>query len=213
MLIDKIKNLHAYRYVTKRLVNAESRWFDYRHGVLTRATRADWLAMFGDSSKGFSYLPTRPGAARKILSGLPVKDFSTYTFVDFGSGKGRMLLLAAEHPFERVQGVEYDAELHAIALGNLANMKNFPVQCRHLETLHCDARDYQFPDTNLVLYVFNPFGEEIMSAVLTRLCKALAEHPRDVILLLVYPDYAYVVDRFPCLRLVDEGAGRRVYRS
>src|SRR5207245_5268496 len=43
---------------------------------------------------------------------------SQLTFVDFGCGKGRALVLAAEHGFRRVLGIECDAQLFAAAQRN-----------------------------------------------------------------------------------------------
>src|SRR5947207_335541 len=104
------------------IVIAEGWWFDLRHNVRTRTATEDSLGH--DANAGFWYLPTRPSTARAIFRELPILNYSGYTFVDFGSGKGRMLLLAAEHPFAAVQGVEYNEHLHECAKNNLANRRN-----------------------------------------------------------------------------------------
>src|SRR5205807_2515450 len=138
------------------MVSAEGRWFDLRHNVCTRTTSEDSLGH--DANAGFWYLPTRPSTARAIFRELPISNYSGYTFVDFGSGKGRMLLLAAEQSFAAVQGVEYNEHLHECAKNNLANKRNFNIQCKEIDALCVSAADYEFPNTNLVLYFFNPFG-------------------------------------------------------
>jgi tRNA1(Val) A37 N6-methylase TrmN6 len=45
-----------------------------------------------------------------------VKDLRDYTFIDFGSGKGRALLMAADLQFKSLIGIELRKELHDKAL-------------------------------------------------------------------------------------------------
>ena len=47
-------------------------------------------------------------------------DLSQLSFVDYGAGKGRVLLLAAQHPFAAVGGIEFAEELHDDAAMNIA---------------------------------------------------------------------------------------------
>ena len=42
-----------------------------------------------------------------------------FTFIDLGSGKGRVLLIAAQYPFKSVIGIEFSKTLHDIALTNI----------------------------------------------------------------------------------------------
>ena len=51
----------------------------------------------------------------------------TDVFVDFGSGKGRVVWQAAQYPFARVVGVEISAQLNAVARRNIeGNLNPFP---------------------------------------------------------------------------------------
>jgi hypothetical protein len=59
-----------------------------------------------------------------MLRDLPIPDVSGYTFIDMGSGKGRMLLLAAEPPFRRIIGVEFASDLDALARSNVKTYRN-----------------------------------------------------------------------------------------
>jgi hypothetical protein len=56
---------------------------------------------------------------RPASSGWPCEklkiDPRDFTFTDFGSGEGRVLLIAAGLPFRAVVGVEFSAELNEIA--------------------------------------------------------------------------------------------------
>ena len=66
------------------------------------------------------YAPTPSAHFRLLLRDLP-RDVSEYTFVDFGSGNGRVLILAAQQSFKATLGVEFSPELHRMATENLAH--------------------------------------------------------------------------------------------
>src|SRR5262245_28442779 len=92
------------------------------------------------------YQPVHPAAFAEFMTHVPERD----TFVDIGSGRGRALILAIEHGFERAVGVEIDAEHHRIAR---ANVRRFP----EITVEHGDALTFAFPPGRLVIFVYNPF--------------------------------------------------------
>lgn len=193
-----------------------SRWFDWRNGVDT----GGWVPLTGlairggNLANGNMYYPTNLGSAKQILRDLPIEDHSRYTFVDFGSGKGRMLLIASHYPFRRVLGVEFAAELHAIAEANIARYRNRRRVCAEVRSLNEDAGDFAFPDGDLVLYFFFPFRRTLMEALMRRLERAIEAQPRDV--LLVYmgnPESGTVVDGMRTMRNVYRGRHYNLYRS
>ncbi len=67
---------------------------------------------------GVFYKPSGWLTLRRILRARDVS--SDDVFVDFGSGMGRILLLAVQYPFRRVVGVELSEELNEIAKANVA---------------------------------------------------------------------------------------------
>ncbi|MFL6674072.1 MAG: class I SAM-dependent methyltransferase [Massilia sp.] len=155
--------------------------FDWIHGVDTR-TMADLPALtIGSRNKplGEAYEGSPVFSFRRLLRRLdiPCQD---YAFVDFGSGKGRTLLLAGELPFKQVIGVEFSAELNHLAARNISRYRRRKAQ--RVATLHCDATEFALPDENLVLYFFNPFKAEVLDKVLANISASLAHRPRKVIL-------------------------------
>jgi SAM-dependent methyltransferase len=87
------------------------------------------------------------------------------TFVDVGSGKGRVLIVAATYPFERIVGVEYSPALVAICRNNLQKL-HISDKC---EVIVTDAADFKFPDGNLLAFLYNPFDSAILERVLKNL--------------------------------------------
>ncbi len=106
------------------------------------------------------------------LNGVAI-DPSEYTFVDYGSGKGRSTLVAAEYPFKAVVGVEISSELTATALKNREIMQ--PKAAAPIEFICADARSYQLPDGNLFLHMYHPFGQDILREVLASMRSQLLE--------------------------------------
>src|SRR5215469_11495850 len=96
---------------------AEDWWFDATRSVKTTgyAQPVKTSRVVGEVRDSLMYTPVRAGNAREAIEDLPIDDFANYTFIDIGSGKGRMLFVAAEYPFEKVIGVEFAVDLHEIA--------------------------------------------------------------------------------------------------
>jgi SAM-dependent methyltransferase len=185
----------------------EDWWFDTSRGVQTSglAKRADASRVVGVVRDSHMYGPVRARNARAALLDLPVKDFSEYTFIDVGSGRGRMLFVAAEYPFRQVLGVEYAIDLHAEAK---ANVKRYLVRghqkqrCVAIGPIQADAAEYEFPEQKLVLFLFNPFGPDVTNRMLDNLERSLKTCPRHVVILLVWPEFSHVFAERKWLRQV-----------
>jgi SAM-dependent methyltransferase len=153
----------------------------------------DASKLVGKIRDALPYIPVRVASARAALHDLPIKDFSRYTFVDMGSGKGRMLFVAAERPFRKVQGVEFAIDLNERARENIRENNYRRQKCIDIESIHGNAADFEFPNGNLVVCLFNPFGPEVLGPMLTNLGQSIEKRPRHVILLYIYPKYSHVL--------------------
>lgn len=158
--------------------------FDWDHRVDTTGATVGRRSRLRGALGGSLYQPSEPALFHQIMASLPI-DFSQFTFLDMGSGKGRPLLMASDYCFRRIVGVEL-LQLHRIAQENVRKYSSDRQRCHAFE-LHCiDAAEYEFPPEPLLLYLFNPLHEEGLERVLDRLQRSLAEHPRPVIV--VYPN-------------------------
>lgn len=93
------------------------------------------------------------------------EDLRTFSFIDLGCGKGRTLMVASRRGFHRVIGVEFAKELVEIAKCNLSRH-----QASDVIVSHGDAADFTFPGGDMVVYLYNPFSEEVLRKVLDNLC-------------------------------------------
>ena len=167
--------------VVRQIRSARGQWWDWLHGVQTTGdVELPWLKIVGSNrSHGNLYQATAPKRVKAILSRLEL-DYPQYTFIDFGSGKGRVLLIASGFPFRAVIGVEFAEELHHVATENVRKYRRATLRCGTIECLLKDAADFVLPESPLVLFFFNPFAKPVMLAVMENLKQSLAAHPRDV---------------------------------
>lgn len=206
-----MRPLHSIRSLATTI---EGWWFDLTRHVQTSGYVAlDGLTLKGEAKASFAYFPTRPSVARQAIEQLPIHDYSEYTFVDLGSGIGRMLLLAAEYPFQKIEGVEFAEELHRRATQNVSSYRHAARRCMDIELIHADVADYRFPPGKFALYLFNPFGPEVLTRVFANLGDSLAQNPRHVMVTLVNPEYAFVADAVPYLRLFSQNRRFRIYQT
>ena len=70
-----------------------------------------------------------------------------------------------------------------------------------------DATDFRFPELNLVLYFFNPFGAATMQRILEKLDASIERHPREILLLTLFPEFETLIAGTRYLRLY-----RRLHR-
>lgn len=186
--------LHHYRLWLDRR-------FDRRFGTDTSGRiELDSLSVLGENRSHGVYFESTPSVLFTFFLANVQVDFERFTFIDLGSGKGRTLMLASDHPFRRIVGVEFSRELHEAAMRNLSIYRNPEQRCNAIEPVNCDATIFVFPDTPLFVYAYNPFDEKVMTAVLNNLVRSLVDHPRDVVLLYYNPRW-WVMEKFPHLPL------------
>lgn len=173
----------------RELVDAE---FDRQLGVSTGGNvRPKAKSVIGNNwLHGVNYQPVDPAEFRLTLERLQLP-FEKFTFVDFGCGKGRALLLAAEYPFKRVAGIEYCVELSTIARQNLAKAPRAKRRSE-IEVIDGDAAAFPIPDGPLALYFFNPFGEPVMQSVANNVVSSFRRSPRRIVVIYFTPYYSRV---------------------
>lgn len=142
---------------------------------------------------GHDYRPTPCSVFQWSLSAIDY-DLSRLTFVDYGAGKGRVLLLAAAHPFAAVGGIEFAEELHDNAVMNIQQFPRSRMKCRNVECVLEDAAEVGPPDGEAVHYFFNPFAREMFAEVLHNIVVSYRKRPRRLYLILIDPVATDLVD-------------------
>jgi hypothetical protein len=193
----------------------EEWWFDTTRHVRTAGDVAlpDAAKVVGEIRDSEMYMPVRAANAHAALRDMPCTDLSEYTFIDMGSGKGRMLFVAAEYPFRKVMGVEFSDDLHEQALANIGTYKHERQRCRDIASIHADAAAVEFPDEKLVIYMFNSFGPEVMKRMLANLERSVMRSPRHVVMVMLWPERAEVVAGMPWMKSYRETRRYHVYET
>jgi hypothetical protein len=112
-------------------------------------------------------------------------DFERFTFVDYGSGKGKALLLASSYPFKRIIGVEYAPVLHEIAARNIGVYQADRQKCKRIEAVCADATTFDPPADPLICFFFNPFDLDTARRVFEKLRASFHRDPREIYIIYV----------------------------
>jgi len=141
------------------------------------------------------YAPTSENRFHALLAKLEI-NLGDYVFVDCGSGKGLVVLLASQYSFKRIVGVELSPVLHKIAETNLSKIDRQTQRCFDIELVCLDATKYEFPTEPCVVYLYHPFGDEDpMQKVVTNLLRSLTASPHDVIIIYLNPVHVHCLDK------------------
>src|SRR6266513_2996494 len=109
--------VHPFRSLITRYLQRRHALFDRRAGVCTMG-RVTVQKLGLSPEKSVRYEATPVSFFHSVLSKLAV-DYQRTVFIDFGSGKGRTLLLACHYPFHSIIGVETSPALCQIAVDNV----------------------------------------------------------------------------------------------
>jgi hypothetical protein len=189
--------------------------WDRRHGVETaRIAELDDLDIPSDNvAYGIRYQPTPTGAFRRVIRNLGIR-CDQYNFIDFGSGKGRTLLLASELPFRNVIGVEFAPQLHKVAEENIRSFRGRQ-RCRQIQSICRDAALYRLPPGNSVLFFNFPFHEPVMRSVLAAIHESVRGSRAEIIIVNYEPtpSIARLFEGNTAFTMVRQSRECAVYRS
>lgn len=199
------------RRIRKRLADL---MYDLRYGTETSAIVDTQHLGSQASSAHFAnrYQATPEATFISILRNMRL-DYSRYTFVDFGSGKGKCMLMASSFPFKRIVGVEFSAHLVSIARRNALKYRSRNQLCRQFEFFEGDAAEYPVSNEPTVYYFYNPFGSAVLEKVLQNAIKPIASESHKSYFVYFNPVHRGVFDATPRLRLVQCGPEHCIYRA
>jgi|WetSurMetagenome_2_1015567.scaffolds.fasta_scaffold12847_2 SAM-dependent methyltransferase len=127
--------------------------------------------------KGLKY---GPGGWWDLWMTLGKQCFDNDVFLDMGSGKGRMVYLAARYyRFKRVIGVEISQKLNDIANKNIIKNKH-KLRCNEIQLYTTDISNYSIPDDVTVIYMYDPFRDAPFVQMTQHLRESLSRRPREL---------------------------------
>jgi hypothetical protein len=162
--------------------------FDRAYGVRTSGSVPGSFLSVGANS----YAAAQPSIIRKSLAAIP---FPAHChFFDCGCGMGRPLFIATEFGFSSVTGLETCKTLAWMARKNSALFaRNYPKRTP-IRILTTDALSFRFPEDDIVLFLYNPFGKASMVKLLQNIEQSLISCPKNFYIIYYNPTWAEVLD-------------------
>lgn len=178
--------------------------FDFKYKTDTTSwTELQDLATLGDNKDhGFRYQPAQERSLRKVLREMRFP--TDGAFVDIGSGKGRVLMIASDYGFKRVIGVEFSDLLCGIARKNLALYSQARSRELEYQIHHADAAAFAIPDDVSLVFMNNPFDETVMRPVIANIVASLARKPREIHVVYSNPTCRALFDANDKFRVIGE---------
>lgn len=164
-------------------------WNDFQFDSFDRdfavETRKDEVLMAGDivgnnlSSCTF-YRPVRPWAFRALL--LELKIDLSLGFVDYGAGKGRAMILAAEYGFKKITGIEFSHSLFQTAGQNLHSIQGKFVDTK-FQLILGDVCDFLPEASDSVFFFYDPFDFLLVEQCLGKIKTSWEKSPREILII------------------------------
>ncbi len=161
------------RWVADRLLDKR---FDRRFGIESSQRRRTERPDTG-SSDFVDHQPVSYTDMRQLLDRLTI--YSEDVFLDYGSGMGRAVCLAATYSFRSVLGVEVSAEFCRTALQNIQRVGS-KLRCKDVRIIKADAVRYEVPGDVSIIFLFNPFGGGALAAVLDNIENSIRKSRRNL---------------------------------
>jgi hypothetical protein len=195
MLRPSIVSRLIGRTVRRAVARAAERRYDRALGVDTGGEIVGKRLMMTPEgeARAKGYAGTPPSVAERLID-MVADRARGFTFVDYGAGKGRVLLIAAGYPFERVVGVELSEPLIRVAASNVEAYARSRPGLAPIELVHTDALNYELPPTPCVLFFYDPFAAGLMERIGQRVRESFLANPRKMFLIYYFPAFADVFD-------------------
>ena len=136
-----------------------------------------------NKKNGVLYQGTSYYYAKLAFRNLPV-DYMKSSLIDFGSGKGNVLLMACKLGFKRIIGIEFAEEL---ARSSREKIKKIMGEKSNIELtiINTDAAFYTIPRDYNVFFFYNPFNINVFEKVLINIEQSLEEKKRKIFIIYI----------------------------
>jgi len=194
---QKVGPVTTLRYVISDFL------FDWKYRVETINTIQLEELQIDSPNKEFGryYEGTNAFVFKQIFSNLKSLNPSESHFVDFGSGKGKAMFMAAEKGFKKVTGIEFSSELVEICKRNLEIFKKKTGSRTEFQVVNADASEYPIPPDANILFFSNPFTEVLTTKVIDNILASYEANPREMWILHLYPQGNHAFQKCPQLKL------------
>ena len=133
---------------------------------------------------GHDYRPTPRLVFEWAMEMLP-DPVERHEFIDYGAGRGRVLLMASNHPFEKITGAEIAEELSSDCQLNIAQYPRSLMKCRDVSCEHLSALRLPIPEQETVFFFNNPFSQSMFERVIAQIVRSYKQDPRPLFVICI----------------------------
>ncbi len=128
------------------------------------------------------------------------ESFRHFTFFDPQAGHGRTILLAAQRDFRAIIGIEDNEELAEKATMNIAQYPRTYMVQREVQLLSHQLPPEQWPDTPLLIHIFQPGSQDWLHDFVEQLSAAFYGNPRQIYLVFIDNQYKQLIEQIPFMQ-------------
>lgn len=129
-----------------------------------------------------------------------IQDKGSSGFVDFGCGKGRVLVEATKYwDDHQILGIEINKEIANIAKNNMKVLGH-----PNIKVINDNAINVKNLSTYSYFYFFNPFPAKVFSHVIENIVESYRKHPRKITLIYHNPVCADSIEKTGIFKKTDE---------
>lgn len=198
--------VHPFRRLITRQLQRRHLRFDRRAGVHT-AGRVTLQELGLSPDKSVRYEATPISFFHSLIARLPI-DYSRTAFIDFGSGKGRTLLLASHYPFQSIIGIEISPALCEVALDNIRKYCSPQSQSSEISVVCTGIDEYGYEGVatldHVLVYIFNPCSASVLAPAIEKLSRLVIQG-LSVTIVYLNPVWLQVLTNAAWLRQIRAG--------
>jgi predicted RNA methylase len=143
--------------------------------------------------KLYFYIGCQPTCLRAAIEFVGIT--SEYDFYDLGCGMGRATIIAREYNFRSIIGVEISPDLCKIAVQNAAIVSDRYPGRTAIQICNADAESFVYQSADAMVFLYHPFGVNILRSVVESLAR-LVESGNRVVIIYENPVHFDVIDSF-----------------
>jgi len=124
----------------------------------------------------------------------PAAPIEQFTFIDFGAGMGRAVLLASQMPFRQAVGVELNPTLVRVARKNASAWRSASRALAPMKMICGDAVEFSLPAGPCLAFLFNPFGAPVMRRLLEAWRRNVADQSQSIDIIYVNNEQEHALE-------------------
>jgi SAM-dependent methyltransferase len=171
-------------------------YFDFKYHTDTANSipLVDLEIASDNKDRGYSYQPTMAIPFYRLMDKVPLP--ADPVLVDFGCGKGRVLMLAAIKGIRKSAGIEFSGELCNVARKNIAILQDHIDHRIDVTIIESDVTRYEIEDNQNVFFLANPFDDVILNSVANNILKSLDKNQRTIIIIYYNPIHSDILEKY-----------------